>query len=79
MAIELEAIDEQRFFQLVGHAQLVAAVTRFQLIAANPHVFHRIGHAAHAGLVQIAHLAAAHEIGDELELLAVPGVEIRAG
>ena len=40
---ELQPIDEQRFFELVGDAQLVAAVARPQLIAADAHVLVGIG------------------------------------
>ena len=58
-------------------AQLVAAVARLQLIAADAHVLDRIGRVADARALPVAHLAAADEVGDELEPLAVPREEER--
>ena len=73
---ELQAIDEQRFLELVGDAQLVAPVARAELVAADADVLVGIGMVpAISG--PVAHLAAAHEVGHELEAVAVPGVEIR--
>ena len=64
---ELQAIDEQRLFELVGDAQLVAAVARPQLIAADADVFVGIGMVPLTRSRPAAHLAAAHEVGHELE------------
>ncbi len=75
---ELQAIDEQRLLELVGDPQLVAAVARAQLIAADADVFVGIGMAPLARSGPAAHLTAAHEVGHELEARAVPRKEKRA-
>ncbi len=69
---ELEPVGKQRFFQLVRHAELVAPVALFQLVAANPHVLIRIGRVVTTRLFQVPHLTAAHKICDELKALAIP-------
>src|SRR4051812_40086617 len=70
---ELQPIDEQHFLELVGHAQLVAAVARLQLLVANPNIFIGVRLTPHRWRDPVAHLAAAHEVGDELETGAIPG------
>ncbi len=75
---ELQAVDEQRLLQLVRHAHFVAAVLFTQLVAADAHELDRVRPVVGAGAFPIPHFTAAHEIGDELEALAVPGVEERA-
>ena len=64
---ELQAIDEQRFFELVGHAKLVAAIAGLQLSPRDAHVFVRIGLIPGPGRQPGTHLAATHEVGHELE------------
>ena len=75
---ELKAIDKQRFLELVRHAQLVAAVPRRELVAAQSNVFVGIRGVADAGRDPGAHFAASHEVGDELEARAVPRKQERA-
>ncbi len=64
---QLQSIDEQRFLELVGHAQLVLALPSRKLAGTNPDVLVRIRHAAQAGAFPRAHLTASHEVGHELE------------
>ena len=76
---EPHPVHVEQFFQLVRDAQLVAAVARPQLLLAEPYVLDGIGHVESAVREAVPHFAAAHEVGDEGEALAVPGVEIRTG
>ena len=71
-----DAVEVEHLFQLVRHAQLVAAVARDELAGRETHVLDGIGHVAHARGLVVAHLARAQEVRHELEARAVPGVEI---
>ena len=74
---ELEPIGKQRFLELVGHPKVIASVLRLQLVAADAHVLDRIGLVVPGGPFPVTHFAAAHEIGDELEAMAIPCEEKR--
>src|SRR5205085_5998397 len=75
---QLQAVNEHRLLQLVRHAKLVATVALLQLVAAYAYVLVGVGRVVAARLFEVAHLAAAHEVRDELETRTVPSVEIRA-
>ena len=74
-----QSIDEHRFFELVRHANFIAAVLRPQLALAYADVLDGIRPVADTRGFPIAHFSATHEIGHELETAAVPRVEERAG
>ena len=76
---ELQPVEVEHLLQLVRHPQLVAAGFRLELVRADPHVLLGMGEAPHAGGEPVPHLAPAQEVADELEALAVPGVEVGAG
>src|ERR1044072_3691603 len=74
---QLKAISKECFLQLVLHATSVTTMALLQWIAANANVLHWVGRVVPAGFFQVAHLAATHEIRDELKSRSVPRVEIR--
>src|ERR1044071_1182512 len=71
---ELQAINVENFFKLVGDAKFKTPVALLQLVTANADVLIRVGRVVVAGRFPVAHLTAAHEIRDELKTLAVPRV-----
>ena len=74
---QLQTIDKHRFFEFIGHAQLVTIILFLQLIVADTNVLSRIGFIVLAWLFEIAHLTGAHEVGGELKVLAIPRIQIR--
>ena len=74
-----QAVQEQRLLQLVGDAQLVAAVARPKLVLADADVLVGVRRVVVPGPVPVAHLPAAQEVGHELEAAPVPGVEEGTG
>ena len=72
-----QSIDEHRFFELVRHANFIAAVLRPQLALAYADVLDGIRPVADTRGFPIAHFPATHEIGHELETAAVPRVQER--
>ena len=76
---EPQAVQVQHLLELVRDAQLVAPVPRREPPGGDAHVLDRVGVAAHARGLVVPHLPRAEEVGEELEALAVPRVEVRAG
>ena len=74
---QLQAVEEQRLLQLVGDSNVVAAVLLAQLLLIDAYKLDRIGSVVGAGPFPVTHFTAAEEIGDELEAVAVPGVQER--
>ncbi len=64
---ELQVIDEQGFFELVGDAEVVLAAARLQPAGSDPDVLVWIGCVPDAGGHPITDFAAAHEVGHELK------------
>jgi hypothetical protein len=75
---ELKAIDKQRLFELVRHAQLIQAVPRCELVMAQSNVLIGIWRVAHTGRKPCAHFAAAHDVRDKFESRAIPCKQKRA-
>ena len=76
---EGEAVHEHRLLELVGDAQLQPPLAWTELLVGQADVLVGIGVVVLARPLPIAHLAAAHEVRDEGEPGAVPGVEVGAG
>ena len=74
---QLEPVCVEGFLQFIRNAQLITAVSLFQLITSNANVFDRIRFVVTAGFFQITHFATTHKVCDELETLAIPGVKER--
>ena len=76
---EPQAIQVQHLLELVRHAQLVAPVPGREPPGGDAHGLDGVGLVSHARGLVVAHLPRAEEVGQELEPLAVPRVEVRAG
>ena len=77
-ASELDAVEVEHLLELVRDAQLVAALARARSCSGAMRTrLDRVRLVPDAGRHVVSHLAAAQEVRDELEALAVPGVEVR--
>jgi hypothetical protein len=73
---ERRLVEEHRFLELVGDANLVSPVSRDERPVGNPDVLVRVRRVELPRSRPVTHLATAEKVGDELEAAAVPGEEI---
>ena len=71
-------IEKQNFLELVCHPQLVHSVFSGKVIGRDSDIFVRIRKMISPFGLPVSHLAAAKEVRDKFEPLAVPCIEIRA-
>src|ERR1051325_1606922 len=74
---QLELVCVECFFQFISNSQLITPVSFFQLVASNANVLNRIRLVMTTWFLEVTHFATTHEVSDEFETLAVPGIEKR--